>query len=288
MKWNSNQQDIRYPEVLLPQIDVTDRVMAAINRPRALNRKPWLAVSIIAIVIVACGFGFATAASWKLFDGNGWVALEYRAFIPGDEPVGGVDVDKLRGLLPVGDAALFYLKETNDFISIANEKVISSYREFRNMAGDTFPPERIGNDFVFSQGSFSHEHHPDLNLMEELKQAAALSSESYQYGLVDIGEISGFSANYTHAEGTQLTVNGFYGENWATVYSNLEDEEITKLQLGDKEVLYITNRNDGNHQIIWRDQDAGKGIYYKLQAAQNSNVTMEELESTVLSIMAKN
>lgn len=285
---NSRQQDIRYPEVLLPQIDVTDRVMAAINRPHALNRKPWIAVSMIAILIVACGFGFATAAGWKLFDANGSVVLEYRAFIPGDEPVRGVDVDKLRELLPVGEAALFYLKETNDFISIANEQAISSYSVFRNMAGDTIPPERIGNDFVFSQGLFSHVHHPDLNLMEELKQTAALSSDSYQYGLINIGEVSGFSANYTHAEGAQLTVSGFYGESWATVYSNLEDEEMMKLQLGDKEVLYITNQHDGNHQMIWRDQAAGKAVYYKLQATRNSNVTVEELESTVLSIMAKN
>jgi len=251
-----------------------------------MNRRPWFAMSMIAIVIVACGFSFATSAVWKLFDTNGSVTLEYRAFMPGDEPVEGVDVNKLRELLPVGEAALFYLKETDNFISLANQQTISSYSEFGVMAGDMIPPERIGDDFVFSEASFIHEHRPDMNLMEELKQAAAMSSEPYQYGLIDMEEISGFSAKYTRAEGTQLLLSGLYGERWATVFSSLENKEITKLQLGDKEVLYITNRSEGIHQIVWREKSAGQAIYYKLQAALNSNITAEDLESTALSIIA--
>lgn len=283
-EWN-HQSEIKYPKVNLSQIDVTDRVMQAISRSRAPKKKVWFVIGMATIVILASGFGYA-AASWKLFEADGSVALEYRQFMPGDEPVESANLDELRSLIPEGEAALFYIKQDGQFLSLANERVITSYEEFRMDAGNSALPERIGNEYKFSQGTFNHEPIMEHGLMDELMLAAGSSDEPYLYRSVGMGDMTGYYAEFLNEAGSRVTLSGLYGERWSTVNTNLEPLEMIKLQLGDKEAFYMTNEAAGTHQVVWRDSTIDQPVYYELTALMEGGLTAEELKDAALSIIA--
>jgi len=244
------------------------------------NKQRWVITGLLTAVLFACGFGYA-AGAWQLFAPDGTVALEYRAFSPGDGPIEGVDTDALRKLLNPGEAALFNLKNADQQIGLVNELQYTDYDVFQVKTGSYPPAREIGSSssFAFYTGSLAHNLNVigpvgnedegnnvldthELKEPKELLEVAGVTS----YQLVPLGDVTGYHASYRDDSGSEVTLQASYGESWRTVFTQMNEQVMEKIALHANEALYITAANGAWHKVVWTESSGGQFVYLELNA----------------------
>jgi len=264
--------------------------------PRGVSykqKRTWVISGLITAVLFACGFGYA-AGAWQLFAPDGTVALEYRAFSPGDGPPEGVDTDALRKLLNPGEAALFNLKSTGQQIGLVNELQYSDYNAFSVQTGSYPPAQEIGSSstFKFYTGSLAH----SLNVMGTVKNetdgSGVLDAHELEesdelleiagvtaYRLVPLGDVTGYHASYRDDSGSELTFQASYGESWRTIFTQMNEQIMEKITLHTNEAFYITAANGAWHKVVWTENRGEQFVYLELNAKAN-DISREGLIET--------
>lgn len=270
----------------LPRIDVTEQVMTnirggvVVSRPNGQSKRSriWYVSVITAVVIFACGFGYA-ASSWQLFAPNGSVVLEYRNYLPGDEPNSAIDTKMLRDMLAEGEAAVFYIRERKQYIGLANERKYTNYDQFAQAAGTIVPAREIGNGWEYQEGSLMH----DLHIQADQSWGDASAQDNISYQKIPLGEKIGYYATYVNAAGDRISINGILGERGRTMYTNLDDLEMNKVSLNGIEAFYIQLKESNAHRIVWAEGESDKSIYYELSSS--GELTREHLTEVALDLV---
>jgi len=250
------------------------------NSQISSNKKRWVITGLITAVLFVCGFGYA-AGTWQLFAPDGTVALEYRAFPPGDDPFEGVDTVALRKLLNPGEAAIFNLKNTDRQIGLVNELQYTKYDVFQVKTGSYPPAREIGSSssFTFYIGSLAH----DLNIMSPIKNESkgnnALNTHEINepkellemagvtsYSLLPLGDVNGYYASYRDDNGMEVTLQASYGESWRTIFTQMNEQVMEKIILHDNEAFYITAADGAWHKVVWTENSGGQFVYLTLNA----------------------
>ncbi|WP_135554604.1 hypothetical protein [Paenibacillus cymbidii] len=291
MDWREN---LKLWEDRLPRIDRTERIMDAIRsqseiapkqeaqQPAAKSKraKAGYAALMTATVIFACGFGFA-ADSWKLFAPDGSLALEYRSFMPGDEPVAGVDTAALQRMLAEGQAAIFYLKRQDRYIGLANERQYADYSQFAAEAGNYAPRNEIGQGFAFQSGSFIHE----LNggIAGEYHAEDSKTTEEISYRTVPLGRTVGYSASYKDERGYEVALTVWFHLPGQTIYTNEMNElNMEKVRVDEAvEAFYLKGKDSDVQRISWGEGDS----YYRLDDLTGGQLSRERMVELALSLI---
>ncbi|MBO9610502.1 MAG: hypothetical protein J7639_31400 [Paenibacillaceae bacterium] len=291
MDWREN---LKLWEDRLPRIDRTERIMEAIRsqsriapkqeaqQPAAKSKraKAGYAALMTATVIFACGFGFA-ADSWKLFAPDGSLALEYRSFMPGDEPVAGVDTAALRKMLAEGQAAIFYLKRQDRYIGLANERQYANYSQFAAEAGNYAPRNEIGQGFAFQSGSFMHELNGGIageNHAEDSK-----SAEEISFRTIPLGRTIGYSASYKDDRGNQVALTVSFHFPGRTIYTTeMKELNMEKIRVGEAvEAFYLKGKDGIGQRISWGEGDG----YYRLDDLTGGQLPRERMVELASSLI---
>lgn len=270
----------------LPRIDVTEQVMTSIrgryvdSRPKSQSKRSrmWYVSVITAVVIFACGFGYA-ASSWQLFAPNGSVVLEYRNYLPGDEPNRAIDTNKLRDMLAEGEAAVFYIPESGQYIGLANERQYTNYDQFAQVAGTIVPAREIGHGWEYQEGSMKH----DLRFQSDLNWGDASATDNISYRLIPLGEKIGYYATYVNTAGNRVSINSIFGGRGRIMYTKLDDMEMNKVSLNGIEAFYIQLEESNAHRIVWAEGESDKSIYFELSSSEE--ITREELTEVALDLV---
>ncbi|WP_391574629.1 hypothetical protein [Cohnella sp.] len=284
--WQANLTSLKER---LPRIDRTERIMAEVrSRSRAeqsqlvisSGKKPgrmgaWRISLIVAAVLFACGFGYAME-SWKLFAPDGSVALEYRGFMPGDESVDEVDTGALRSLLAEGEAAVFYLKDQNRYIGLANERQYTDFSQFAAEIDRRKPLNELGNGFVFQSGSLVH----DLKwkVTDEKDWADSTTFEEFSYRTIPLGEITGYYASYENDRGDKVSLSVWTNVPDRTILTDEMNElEMEKVQIGAREVFYLKGRDGPAQRLAWGEGEGNQYAYYRLDDLSAEKMPQERL-----------
>ncbi|RIX60291.1 hypothetical protein D3P08_01605 [Paenibacillus nanensis] len=270
----------------LPRIDVTERVMTSLRGENVVSRsngqskhsRIWYVPVITVVVILACGFGYA-ASSWQLFTPNGSVVFEYRNYLPGDEPDREIDTKMLRDMLAEGEAAVFYIRERDQYIGLANERQYTNYDQFAQAAGTVVPQREIGNGWEYQNGSLMH----DLHFPADQSWGEASAYDNISYQQIPLGEKIGYYATYVNAAGNRIAINGTLGERGRIMYTKLIDLEMIKVSLNGIEAFYIQSEESNTHRIVWAEGESDQSIYYELSSS--GEITREQLTEVALDLV---
>jgi len=235
----------------------------------------WRISLIVAAVLFACGFGYAME-SWKLFAPDGSVALEYRGFMPGDESVDEVDTGALRSLLAEGEAAVFYLKDQNRYIGLANERQYTDYSQFAAGVGQRKPLNELGNGFVFQSGSLVHDLRSEVT--DEKDWADRETAEGVSYQAIPLGETVGYYASYGNERGDKVSLSVWTNVPDRAIFTDEMNElEMKKVQIGSREVFYLKGRNSASQRLAWGEGEGDQYAYYRLDDLSAEKMSQERL-----------
>ncbi|MCU6707894.1 hypothetical protein M6D81_04140 [Paenibacillus sp. J5C_2022] len=271
-----------------PNIDVADKVMAAISsknisrgRPSLWSRRSMMLAAAAAVVLIVSGFSYA-AATWQLNRSDGTVSMEYRAFEAGEEPIlDERESSELQQLLPAGSMALFYLTDRNRFVTLENPVAYTSYEEWRSQSGYLLPAHaaKLTADYHFLDGMVHAEpvEAQLVGLMKQLMQDAEESGESIVYREVERSRPHSASASFQANDGGVIALYASEGQNWRTVHTDMAGKEMKKVALGEQEVLLIGNAEEARYELAWMDESASEPIYYRVYTETPELVTEDEL-----------
>ncbi len=233
------------------------------------------AVFITATILFACGFGYAME-SWKLFAPDGSVALEYRGFKPGDEPVDEVNTGALQSQLAEGEAAVFYLKDQNRYIGLANERQYADYSQFAAEVGQRKPLNELGNGFVFQSGSLVHDLRWQME--DEKDWAGRETAEGISYRTIPLGETVGYTASYENDSGNKVSLSVWFDVRDRAIFTNeMNGLEMEKVQIGAMEVFYLKGRNSASQRLAWGEGEGERFAYYRLDDLSAEKISQERL-----------
>ncbi|MHA6482425.1 hypothetical protein ACX1C1_11065 [Paenibacillus sp. strain BS8-2] len=277
----------------LPEIDVSDRVMEAIRNkkrlePRAIPFKWRMGKSgyiafIAAAVVFACGFGYA-ALSWKLFGSDGSIALELRSISPHESTVELIDPSLLERL-GEGEAAIFYLRDQDRYIGLANERQYGplAFEQFAAETGAHEPLSELGDGFVFTQGTIRH----DLNkIPPDLSWGDPDGEERVSLRKIPIGAANGYTAKYQDAEGHQLTLTAWYNVPDREIYTDeLDRLMIEKVTINEMESFYMKEKDSSVQRISWMEGEGEQHIYYQIFDTSADKLPREQLIEVAAKVM---
>ncbi|WP_372631632.1 hypothetical protein [Cohnella sp.] len=230
---------------------------------------------IVAAVLFACGFGYA-AESWKLFAPDGSVALEYRSFMPGDEPIAEVDTAALRSRLAEGEAAVFYLKAQNRYIGLANERQYTDYSQYAAEVGRRAPLNEVGNGFVFQSGSLVHDLKWGIEDEKEWTDPKTVEGISYQ--TIPLGETVGYYANYQNDQGNKVSLSAWFNvPNGAIFTTEMNELDMEKVTIAAKEAFYLQGRDGAVQRVAWGEGSGNQYAYYRLDDLSAEKMPREHL-----------
>lgn len=276
----------------LPRIEVTDRVMAAIRTKQGIGGRSgrskrsrlWYTAVIAAAVVFACGFGYA-ASSWQLFAPNGSVALEYRNYLPGDEPIRGIDTDALRDKLAEGEAAVFYIREQDQYIGLVNERRYSNYDDFAQAAGGRAPARELGGGWEYRTGSLVHELQPDWVVQRDKTDFTTDGDVSYRK--IPLGPKNGYHATYGDNTGQQMSISATFNERMRTLYTDLAKKQMEKVHLNGIEAFYIREAEGDVHRMVWAEGEGNSFVYYSLSVSSSDERSQDWLREVALELAGK-
>ena len=230
---------------------------------------------IVAAVLFACGFGYA-AGSWKLFAPDGSIALEYRSFMPGDEPNIEVDTAALRNRLAEGEAAVFYLKAQNRYIGLANEREYTDYSQFAAEVGRRAPLNEAGYGFVFQSGSLVH----DLKwgVADDTAWPDPKTAEELSYRTIPLGDTVGYTASYENGRGSQVSLTVWFNVPDRAIYTTAMNEaDVEKVKIGSTEAFYLKERDSDAQRVAWGEGGGERYAYYSLEDLSADKLPRERL-----------
>ncbi|REK75187.1 hypothetical protein DX130_16300 [Paenibacillus paeoniae] len=242
---------------------------------KSLNRKKVWYISLIgATMLFACGFGFAAAQSWKLFTPDGAVTVELRSLLHNEESDSTLDIAALQNMLAEGEAATFYIKDQNRYISLANERLYTDYKPFSSQIGDRAPLNEIGDSFVFQSGLLFHDLNDEIPNVTSWKNSITIGEISYQ--LKVLGEAVGYQANYKNDYGKQVSLKVWFHVPDQTIFSTeMNDLEVEKIKIGVTEAFYLKGLHSSAQRLIWGEND--NQSYYRLDDLSVEKLSREHL-----------
>lgn len=240
---------------------------------------------IVAAILFACGFGYA-AESWKLFAPDGSIALEYRSFMPGDEPIAEVDTAALRNRLAEGEAGVFYLKAQNRYIGLVNERQYTDYSKFAAEVGLRAPLNEVGYGFAFQSGSLVH----DLKwgMADEIAWPDPKTAEEISYRTIPLGETVGYTASYENDRGNKVSLSVWFNVPDRAIFTTaMNESDVEKVKVGSTEAFYLKGRESASQRLAWGEGSGDQYAYYSLDDLSAEKLSRERLVEIASMLVGK-
>ncbi|MFF2480377.1 hypothetical protein [Paenibacillus sp. NPDC058071] len=282
------QTSLSLLEERLPRIDVTDQVMDAVRRrsgTKLHKSRKWYISIAVAAVVFACGFGYA-AESWKLFAPDGSVTLEYRSFLPGDEPRDELDTAKLHNMLAEGEAAIFHLMQEDRMIGLANERQYADYAQFASEVGSRAPLKELGDDFNFQSGKLVHDLKSEL--AEEIDWTDSKTVDDIRYRMIPLGNVTGYYASYSDNSGHKLSLSAVFNLPDRQIFTTeMNHSKVEKVQVGATEIFYMKDTDSTRQRVAWGEGEGERYVYYRLDDLSTHKLPRENLIEMASAVMGK-